>query len=70
MTKSTHHSYQIGLMFTLGHSYGRSKLSLFELKHKWTVPKLNNVHTINLICPFGNRYHKYARVGTYHIQTP
>jgi hypothetical protein len=48
MTNSSHHSYQIVLMFTLGHSYGWSKLSTLKFKHKWTVHKLN-VHTVNLI---------------------
>ncbi len=53
MTDSSHYSYQIVLMFTLGHSYLWSKLSQFKFKHKWTVPKLN-VHTVCLMCLFGS----------------
>ncbi len=47
MTESSHHSYQIVLLFTLGHSYGWGKLSPFEFENKWTVHELN-VHTVNL----------------------
>ncbi len=51
MTSSSHHSYWIVVMFRFGHSYGWSKLSQFEFKHKRTVPKLN-VCSVNLICLF------------------